>query len=445
MKLAALLSMAALVLAGCTSSAQSPGSGGASTTDGGSSGTSGGAASGTTDAGPTFVPPDPQRSGDADAGYQALVNGSYIGCGVPYALATTVFGGPTSGETLPGRTGDNANLPYYLNAVVLPGSGVEVAAPNCLQCHAAQINGQLIVGLGNTSYDYTTNPSSELELAVNLVIDPAQKAEMQLFADRMQAIGPYVVTQTVGVNSADNLAAALFAHHDETTLAWSDAGLLPAPPTPAVPVRVPPWWRMSKVNAMFYNASGRGDHARIMMTASTLCTDTVAEATQIDAMFPDIAAYITSLQRPPYPFPINQSLVAHGQAVFESTCATCHGTYGAQPSYPNLLIPPSMIGTDPTLASAAQFGAPYVDWYNHSFYGQIARLDPQSGYIAPPLDGVWAIAPYFHNGSVPTLEGVLDSSSRPRFWQRTFSDTDYDQVNVGWNYTTPSSGGTSSI
>ena len=36
----------------------------------------------------------------------------------------------------------------------------------------------------------------------------------------------------------------------------------------------------------------------------------------------------------------------------------------------------------------------------------------------PPLDGVWATAPYLHNGSVPTLEAVLKSSDRPALWQR---------------------------
>jgi len=31
-----------------------------------------------------------------------------------------------------------------------------------------------------------------------------------------------------------------------------------------------------------------------------------------------------------------------------------------------------------------------------------------AGYQAPPLDGVWATAPYFHNGSFPTLLAVVN-------------------------------------
>src|SRR5256885_8025425 len=63
-------------------------------------------------------------------------------------------------------------------------------------------------------------------------------------------------------------------------------------------------------------------------------------------------------------------------------------------------------------------------------YTTLFRSDPQPGYIAPPLDGIWATAPFFHNGSVPTLEGVLDSTKRPAKWTRSFVSTDYDQAAV---------------
>ena len=64
------------------------------------------------------------------------------------------------------------------------------------------------------------------------------------------------------------------------------------PPAQVVPVDVPPWWGMAKKTAMFYSAAGRGDHARTMMAASLLCTDSVAEAQAIDAAFVDVRAWI---------------------------------------------------------------------------------------------------------------------------------------------------------
>ena len=72
------------------------------------------------------------------------------------------------------------------------------------------------------------------------------------------------------------------------------------------------------------------------------------------------------------------------------------------------------------------------------------------GYVTPPLHGVWASAPYFHNGSVPDIWGVLDPESRPDIWRRQRTVTDvhfnqfetringanagYDWQKLGWKY-----------
>jgi hypothetical protein len=252
----------------------------------------------------------------------------------------------------------------------------------------------------------------------------------------MKAIAPYTQTLTVGVNPADNLTAVLMSHRDPATLAWSDTAALALPPAQVVPVDVPPWWGMAKKNAMFYVAGGRGDHARIEMAASLLCTDTVAEATAIDAAFVDVRAWIETLKAPAWPWSVDAALATHGRSVFEQNCASCHGTYGSGGVYPNQLVPIDDVKTDPLLAmGASQFGATYVEWFAQSFWGLKSNLDPQQGYMAPPLDGVWATAPYLHNGSVPTIAALLDSSTRPMYWSRTFVSTDYDQTNLGWNFT----------
>jgi hypothetical protein len=45
------------------------------------------------------------------------------------------------------------------------------------------------------------------------------------------------------------------------------------------------------------------------------------------------------------------------------------------------------------------------------------------------LDGIWASAPYLHNGSVPTLWHLLHPDERPTIWTRT--EDGYDQSRVG--------------
>jgi hypothetical protein len=262
-----------------------------------------------------------------------------------------------------------------------------------------------------------------------------QALEWRKWADRIDAIAPYMVTDTIGVNPANNLTLALLAHRDPKTLAWSQTPLLEPPPTKPLPVSVPPWWRMKKKHAMFYSTEGRGDHARFMMLISTTCTDNVEEARTIDGYFTDIRAFIASLEPPTYPFPVDESLAAQGRAVFEAHCSRCHGTYGDDWTYPNLVIGLEEIGTDPALAVGAVNEADrFLHWFNSSFYGEIARAAPAPGYIAPPLDGVWATAPYLHNGSIPSIEALLNSAKRPRFWRHASATPDYNEAALGWDY-----------
>jgi hypothetical protein len=77
------------------------------------------------------------------------------------------------------------------------------------------------------------------------------------------------------------------------------------------------------------------------------------------------------------------------------------------------------------------------------------QWDELVGYNAPSLYGVWAAAPYFHNGSVPTIWDILKPSDRPGIWQPPIETPDapglnaafdyslqaYDLEKLGWKYT----------
>jgi mono/diheme cytochrome c family protein len=150
-----------------------------------------------------------------------------------------------------------------------------------------------------------------------------------------------------------------------------------------------------------------------------------------------VRAFIASLEPPEYPFAIDQSLAERGADVFAESCAGCHGSYGDSPSYPNLVVGLEAIGTDPAYAlKAYEETDRFMDWFNRSWYGEIAQARPAPGYIAPPLDGVWATAPYLHNGSVPSIAALLDSSKRPTYWTRSFESSDYDENTLGWRHET---------
>jgi mono/diheme cytochrome c family protein len=385
------------------------------------------------------IPGSPQAPGDPEEGYRALLEEGYVTCGIPYsmfALAAPLLGNFATGEPLPGRTGKNADVPYSWT-VHTSSSGAEIVSLNCLECHAGYFNGELVMGLGKADADYTESIGGYLADVPIPGIPLPGLEELTRMAQRFQAVDEHIRMPSVGTNPADRLAAVLSAHRDPETLAWIDEPTAPIPDT-LLPVDTPPWWHVRKKTALFCNGMAREDQRATMIYATSLCTDSVGEAEAILEYFDDIRAYIASIEAPSYPFAIDETLAAEGKTLFERDCSCCHGTYAAEEaaeSYPSLLLPLDVIGTDPILATVAH-ETPFASFFNGSWYGEIGQLttgDPFVGYVAPPLDGIWATAPYFHNASVPTLALVLDSTARPAQWRRVdYDTTHFDEVAMGW-------------
>jgi hypothetical protein len=179
--------------------------------------------------------------------------------------------------------------------------------------------------------------------------------------------------------------------------------------------------------------------------------------------FADIREHLLTIEPPKYPLPVDAALAAQGRVAFEQNCAKCHGTYGGpagdatlavadragsgaaearRGEYPNKIIPLDKIGTDPSLVRGL---TPAIEEHFRQSWllrergpdGKPFPLRYNAGYQAPPLDGVWATAPYLHNGSVPTLHHLLKSDERPRVFTRSYKTRaeDYDSDRVGWRVT----------
>ena len=387
---------------------------------------------------PEPIPAGKQRGGNPAKGYEYLTTGDYLKSGIPYSLFT--MGMPKDSNNFLNRSGINKTVPYDFTAVKAP-NGEMVVAPNCLQCHAQMFDGKLIIGLGNSFSDFTKQVGGTALMAEkflqNMKGDNAKKYEAaKSFITAVKATAPDLVISTKGVNLADRLAALLVAHRDPVTLQWTEKPLL-STSYDVIPTDVPAWWLLKKKNGMFYNGFGRGDFGRFLMASNLLTVSDTTEAAEVDSHFNDVLAYINSLQAPKYPKPIDEALAAKGQKIFTATCSGCHGTYGENGQYPNLLIPESIIQTDSALYTSNYSNPQFVEWFNKSWFttgSHPAQLVPYRGYIAPPLDGVWVTAPYLHNGSVPDLETMLNSKKRPRYWQRSFSHPSYNYDIPGWHY-----------
>ena len=376
-----------------------------------------------------------QYPGDAPKGYRYLVEGDYLKSGIPYTFFK--MSGLNEKENYLQRSGANANTPFNYTVVKAP-NGEQVVSPNCLYCHAQKFGDSLVIGLGNSFSDYTMPQYATigiLEMAVKAMGQKKAEAAMPLIRAG-KASHPYLVAQSKGVNVADRLTTVLAAHRDPVTFKWIDKEQIKIP-AELIPTDVPAWWLLKKKNAMFYSGFGRGDFPRFLMASNLLTVTDTAESAEVLTHFNDVLAYLYSIEPPKYPKPVNVLLAASGKTLFEDNCSRCHGTYGENASYPNLLIPSHIIKTDSMLVQSNYSAPEFLQWFKKSWFTSGSRpadLVPFKGYIAPPLDGVWCTAPYLHNASVPNLETLLNSKLRPIFWSRNFDVQEFDYEKVGWKF-----------
>ena len=168
-------------------------------------------------------------------------------------------------------------------------------------------------------------------------------------------------------------------------------------------------------------------------TVSTMGVAPDAGERAIPAMRPAMQWLGRSYAPPPFPGAIDSVRMHAGAIVFASRCAKCHGTYGEgapRPlaTFPNALIEQSVMGTDS--ARWAAVDSALVSRLARSAYGRHMRSERTGGYVAPILSGLWATAPYLHNGSVPTLWQVLTPKDRPTRFLVGGHELDFAQVGI---------------
>ncbi len=289
-------------------------------------------------------------------------------------------------------------------------------ATDCLLCHGGSIMGKSYVGLGNSTLDIqaffedfnrTAGLSGKLPFTFGNVRGTTEAGAMAVYLHAFRN---------------PDLSLKLDRHH------WELRDDMCEDP--------PAWWLLKKKKTMYHTAGANAKSVRSIMQFMLTPNNTLATFERDEPVFKDIQAYILSLDAPKYPFPVDQPLAEHGRNLFTKKCSQCHGEYGKDWTYPNKVVPLAQIGTD-----ANRFnGLPVKlgEFYNESWF---AKEKPEgykslqsAGYQAPPLDGVWATAPYLHNGSVPTLYDMLNSKSRPKIFTRSFrtDEAAYDKKNVGW-------------
>ena len=290
----------------------------------------------------------------------------------------------------------------------------------CLACHQGKVAGKVVPGLPNTLFALQTLSDEVRETKLRT---KTKLSRMDLGSSL------FPLGTTNGTTNAVMFGVVLMGSRD--------ANLNVVARLPAKMVHhdhdAPAWWNFKKKTHL-YSDGFAAKSARPLMQFMLIPENGPDQFHEWEADFEEIYAWLESLQPPAYPFAIDRQLAKQGEAVFNASCAECHGHYGQNASYPNKIVSIEELGTDPvrlealTTSHRAEYGA---SWFGH--FGDDDTIADPGGYVAPPLDGIWASAPYLHNGSVPTLWHVLHPAERPKVWQRT--EDGYDREKVGLEVT----------
>ncbi len=306
---------------------------------------------------------------------------------------------------------------------------------SCLACHQGQLGGRAIPGLPNSNYALET-----LTEDVRLVKVKQRKPFGHM--DMGSLLLPLGTTN--GTTNAVMFGVALMRHRN------ADLEIVHRPPKFDMvhhDMDAPPWWHYAKKKRLYADGFAAKGH-RMLMQFLLVKENGPEKFRQWEDEFREIEAWLLSLRPPRWPGRVDAALAERGRAVFGRHCADCHGTYSdAGDTYPGRIVAIDEIGTDRVRFDSLTrenrrdlndswfgrgiAGEPGVDdpgWFGRGIAGE-PGVDAPAGYVAPPLDGIWATAPYFHNGSVPTLWHLLRPGSRPAVWKR--SGDGYDERRVG--------------
>lgn len=400
-------------------------------------------------AGYSALYPPPTRY-DADADHFAFASvGVEAAQGVPYEVWRTLPGlcmKPEARATgyrafgfqwAPGRS---TPIGMPLETAIVPRVGI-----NCALCHVGRVEGadgksHLLQGAPNTSFDL----QSYLRFLTNCVSSPAYNAKAVL-AENDRLGGNLNFAQKLFYRAViiPQVKTALLEQARELSFmaGQPDWGPGRAPGFQPAKIQVlgrpfdgtldivdiPPLWAMRDRDGGGLHWDGVNTDLHEVVLNSGIGNG--ATAGSIDtASLARTEAWVRDLAPPRYPWPIDKALAADGKAVFAGSCAECHAHGGAKTGQ---VIPTRMIGTDRnrldalTPETAAGFTA--LDGYPWRY----THFRKTNGYVATPLDGLWARAPYLHNGSVPTLAALLTPPEARPVWFRRGSAR-YDTVEVGF-------------
>src|ERR1051325_4373284 len=304
-------------------------------------------------------------------------------------------------------------------------------AMNCLICHAGSVAGKTVPGLPNTALDFSgIYEDVESTVAILHANKPGTPDFPQGLLFLAQGTNPEKIEFPEGLLSVSRGTFNSFTF-SVNFLSIRDRDLnVQKTPVDLKPMNhyldPPALWHARKKTA-FYTDGFVVKDVRPLMQFSLDPSFGPDQFKSWEDDYKDIYAWLETIESPKYPGHIDNALASQGQRVYTQSCARCHGTPGRGGEYANKVIPIDVVKTDRGRLDG--LSPEFKKYFSSSWMGKNGETSitiNSEGYVAPPLDGIWASAPYFHNGSVPTLYHVLFPDERPAVWKvKDYNSYDY--------------------
>ena len=207
-------------------------------------------------------------------------------------------------------------------------------------------------------------------------------------------------------------------------------------PTLYAPVKYMPTWNLAERSWVHCDGNNRFPIQRNLAASLGLGAPLLGRRGVLDfALVKHHTELSEQIRAPRYPFAIDKAMAERGAKHFQARCASCHSYSKSEDAGFNGV---DVVKTD---ANRVKLFDDRQAAMHSKFYAELQvdgyRAPAEPGfrstkkYWAGDLAGVWARAPYLHNGSVRTVWELLQpAAARPKTWKR--GTRVYDQAALGF-------------
>lgn len=323
-------------------------------------------------------------------------------------------------------------------------TGVERVGFNCATCHTARIRvggtDRLVLGAPAEQLDlqaylhFLARVSNDPNFTADAVIDSAKRNARPLnWIDRQllrRIVFPLLAREGPGLEQGFAWMEVRPRHGPGRTDAgnvWRQRwGMHPERDTLVGTVDFPSVWDQQVRTKGWFHWDGNNSSLTERNYSAALAggaTDWLLDRRSIGK----VSDWLLTLPPPRLGGSRDPVAIARGKAVYQTArCAACHDSGGRMGQVTDLEV----VGTDPQRAEL--FSPAMVERFHEvgrAYRWRFRHYRSSHGYANMPLDGIWARAPYLHNGSVPTLAALLSPpENRPKVFIRGCSEFDPNAV-----------------